>query len=370
MGTGRGALPTALGTPHGRARWARLSGVPTSRTWPLAPMRNVYVISAAYYPAQIAEPTPEHRKAIRGAARVMVGAGKVVPLEFLHATGMLAGARGYPRCSDAAISAAGVLAEISGGAWGPPCLSPHVQRRIDGLRAWATPRGDGHPEWPEWARGDQCYKDRIGSLLAKWAAGDLSRKELARSGGDIYAALWGAGLGGGGGAQDTITAMVARAKARRWFPASGDEWGFARYVTGFNTVFHVSRILCGGTAPGVTLRSRDIRVRFPRKCDACDSPHVAWSWITGSPGHPGMAWCEECMASDISRHGLGSSATPTPGTAIWARPFGQPRRPLRAWRMEPGGPWAASTVRVLCAAGASTGPSIWPFGARRSPLRG
>ena len=36
---------------------------------------NVYVISAAYCPAQIAEPTPEHRKAIRGAARVMVGAG-------------------------------------------------------------------------------------------------------------------------------------------------------------------------------------------------------------------------------------------------------------------------------------------------------
>ena len=257
---------------------------------------NAYVTSAAYYPAQIAEPTPEHRKAIRGAARVMVGAGKVVPLEFLHATGVLAGARGYPRCPDAAISAAGVLAEISGGAWGPPlCFSPHVQRRIDGVRAWAAAPGDGHPEWPEWARGDQRYKDRIGSLLAKWAAGDLSRKELARSGGDIYAALWRAGLGGGGGAQDTVTAMVARAKARRWFPASGDEWGFARYVTGFNTVFHVSKILCGGTAPGVALRSRDIRVRFPRKCDACDSPHVAWSWITGCPGHPGMAWCEGCL---------------------------------------------------------------------------
>ena len=55
---------------------------------------NVYVISAACYPAQIAEPTLEHRRAIRGAARVMVGAGRVVPLEFLHATGILGGGPG------------------------------------------------------------------------------------------------------------------------------------------------------------------------------------------------------------------------------------------------------------------------------------
>ena len=203
---------------------------------------NVYVISAAYYPAQIAEPTPEHRKAIRGAARVMVGAGKVVPMEFLHATGILAGARGYPRCPDAAISAAGVLAEISGGAWGPLCLSPHVQRLVDGLRAWAAAPGDGCPEWPELARGDQRCKDRTADLLAKWAAGNLSRKELTRSSGDIYAALWRARLGGRSD-RDTVAAMVASAKARRWFPASGDEWGFARYATGFNVVFHVSKIL-------------------------------------------------------------------------------------------------------------------------------
>ena len=185
---------------------------------------------------------------------------------------------------------------MGGGAWGPPCLSPHVQRRIDGLRAWAAVPGDGHPEWPEWARGDQRYNGRIGDLLARWAAGDLSKRELARSGGGIYAALWRAGLGGGGGSQETVAAMIARAKARRWFPASGDEWGFARYVTGFNTVLHVSKILCGGTSPGVALRSReDIRARLPRRCDACGSRHVAWSWITGGPGHPGMAWCEECL---------------------------------------------------------------------------
>ena len=164
-----------------------------------------------------------------------------------------------------------------------------------GLRAWAAVPGDGHPEWPDWARGDQRCKGRIGDLLARWAAGDLSRRELARSGGDIYAALWRAGLGGGGGSQETVAAMVGRAKARRWFPATRDEWGFARYVTGFNAVFHIGNILCGGTSPGVALRSRDIRARFPRRCDACDSRHVAWSWITGSPGHPGMAWCEECL---------------------------------------------------------------------------
>ena len=256
---------------------------------------NVYVISSAYYPAQIAEPTPEHRKAIRGAARVMVGAGKAVPLEFLHAAGILAGAKGYPRCPDAAISAAGVLAEMGGGAWGPPCLSPHVRRRIDELRDWAAVPGDGCPEWPEWARGDQRYKDRIACLLAKWHAGELGKRELARSGGAIYAALWRAGLGGGGGSRETVGAMVARARARRWFPASGDEWGFARYVTSFNTVFHVGKILCGGTAPGVAFRSRGTRERFPRRCGACGSPRVAWSWITGGPGHPGMAWCEECL---------------------------------------------------------------------------
>ena len=144
---------------------------------------------------------------------------------------------------------------MSGGAWGPPCLSPHVRRRIDKLRDWAAVPGDGCPEWPEWARGDQRYKHRIACLLTKWNAGELGKRELARSGGDIYAALWRAGLGGGGGTQERVAAMVARAKARRWFPASGDEWGFARYVTSFNTVFHVGKILCGGTAPGVALRS-------------------------------------------------------------------------------------------------------------------
>ena len=145
----------------------------------------------------------------------MVGAGKVVPLEFLHATGILAGARGYPRCPDAVISAAGVLAEMSGGAWGPPCLSPYVRQRIDKLRDWAAAPGDGCPEWPGWARGGQRYKDRITSLLARWNDGELGKRELARSGGDIYAALWRAGLGGGGSTQRTVAAMVARAKARR-----------------------------------------------------------------------------------------------------------------------------------------------------------
>ena len=62
------------------------------------------------------------------------GVDPAVPLESLPAAGILAGAKGYPRCPDAAISAAGVLAEMGGGAWGPPCLSPHVRRRIDELR--------------------------------------------------------------------------------------------------------------------------------------------------------------------------------------------------------------------------------------------
>ena len=62
--------------------------------------------------------------------------------------------------------------------------------------------------------------------------------------------------------------MVSRSRARRWFPAQGDEWGFARYVTSFNMVFNIGKILCGRTSPGVALRSRDVRTRFPRKCDA------------------------------------------------------------------------------------------------------
>ena len=123
------------------------------------------------------EPTAEHRKPIRGAARTMVGASKVIPLEFLHATGILAGARGYPRCPDTAISTAGILAEI-GGAWGPPCFVPRVQQRIDGLRAWATVPGDGDPEWPEWARGDQQYEDRIGGFLGP----EVDRRDLREAG--------------------------------------------------------------------------------------------------------------------------------------------------------------------------------------------
>ena len=125
---------------------------------------------------------------------------------------------------------------------GPPCLSPHVQRRINGLRAWAaTPRG-GDPEWPEWARGDQRYKDGIGDLLGRWATGCLERRELARCGGSVYAALWKAGLGGGGGgARETVAMMVPRSRARRWFPALGEEWGFARYVTSFQLQHGVPR---------------------------------------------------------------------------------------------------------------------------------
>ena len=266
---------------------------------------NVYVISVAYYPAQIAEPTPEHRKAIRGAARVMVGVGRIVLLEFLHATGILAGARGYPRCADAAISAAGIFAEMGGGAWGPPCLSPHVQRRIDGLRAWAAVPGDGHLEWPERARGDQRCKERIGDLLARWAAGDLSRRELARSGGDIYAALWRTGLGGGGGSQETVAAMVGRAKARGWFPAAGDEWGFARYVTGFNAVFHV-----GKTARGTSGLASPGGVT-PVAVGTLLGPGSREAPATRGWRGARSAW----MASGISRRGLGSWVMPTLGTA-------------------------------------------------------
>ena len=293
----------AEGARH--ATWTRATGMITRRATESdqavgshaqkASEWNVYAISTTYYPAQIAEPTSEHRGAIRRAARVMVGSGRAIPLEFLHAAGVLGGARGYPRCSDAAISAAGVIVEIGGGAWGPPCLTPHVRKRIEDLRAWAAVPGDGPPEWPEWARGDQRVKDRVGELLRKWNAGNLGRAELARSGGDIYAALWRAGLGGGGGSRRTVSAMVDKARARRWFPTSGDEWGFARYASSFNAVFHVGKILCGGTAPGVALRARSARARFPRRCDACGDPRVAWSWVTGGPGLPGVAWCGGCL---------------------------------------------------------------------------
>ena len=59
--------------------------------------------------------------------------------------------------------------------------------------------------------------------------------------------------------------------------------------------FPYRQMLCGGTSPGVALRSRDMRIRFPRKGDSCDSRHVAWPRITGGPGHPGIAWCVECL---------------------------------------------------------------------------
>ena len=133
---GKNTLPTGLATPRGRARQVRSSGAPTSRSW-LRPMRGTFTSSRSltYYPAQIAEPTAEHRKAIRGAAKVMVGAGKVMPLEFLHASGILAGARGYPRCPDAAISTAGILAEIGGGLGPPVFLAARsaAYRRITGV---------------------------------------------------------------------------------------------------------------------------------------------------------------------------------------------------------------------------------------------
>ena len=52
--------------------------------------------------------------------------------------------------------------------------------------AWAAVPGDGGPEWPEWARGDQQHKDRIGDLLGRWTAGTFEKRELARCGGSIY----------------------------------------------------------------------------------------------------------------------------------------------------------------------------------------
>ena len=89
--------------------------------------------------------------------------------------------------------------------------------------------------------------------------------------------------------------MISRSKAKRWFPAQGDEWGFARYTTSFNTVIHVGRMFCCGKSLWVAFRSRDMRIRFPRKCDACDSRQVAWSWIIGGFDHPGIAWREEIL---------------------------------------------------------------------------
>ena len=104
---------------------------------------NIYVISVAYYPAQIAEPTTKHRKAIRGAAKVMVGAGKVMPLEFLHAAGILAGARNYPRCPDTAISTAGILAEIGGGLGPPVPLAARSTAHRRSASVGSHPRGRG-----------------------------------------------------------------------------------------------------------------------------------------------------------------------------------------------------------------------------------
>ena len=63
----------------------------------------------------------------------------------------------------------------------------------------------------------------------RWTAGTFEKRELARCGGTIYAALCWAGLGGSGGARETVAMMISRSKARGSFPAQGDEWGFARY---------------------------------------------------------------------------------------------------------------------------------------------
>ena len=106
------------------------------------------------------------------------------------------------------------------------------------------------------------------------------------------------------GGPGSVAAAALEKRSRRWSPDRGrgggslppGTSGALRGTSRTSTPYSMSaRSLCGGTSPGVALRSRDVMARFPRKCDACDGRHVALSWITGGPGHPGVAWCEECL---------------------------------------------------------------------------
>ena len=174
----------------------------------------------------------------------------------------------------------------------------------------------------------------------KWAAGDFSRKELARSGGDILR-----------------RPVESRTRRRGRVPGHGRRNG--RQGEGQEVVSRLRRRV------GVYALRHRVQRRVPRQQDSVRRDvarsraplvgHQSSVSLTSlgpgsreapaTRGWPGArsVW----MASDISRHGLGSSessATPTPGAAIWARLFGQPRQPLRAWLTGLGGPWAASTV--------------------------
>ena len=128
---------------------------------------------------------------------------------------------------------------------------------------------------------------------------------------------------------------------RRWAPTDGREWAAVSACRKCGEAFHVLRVLAGGLRGAAGTRPEATRRAYPRRCaGACPNP-VAHSWITPGPTHPGVGWCQRCVASSCrpthlwemlpwalgaggDQQGAGTVA-PLPGPGGWwddASPFG------------------------------------------------
>ena len=94
---------------------------------------NAYLVSLVPYPAQLCLPSPEDARRIGKCAARTLPTANWAPWYALPGIGIALGVRGAPRCPHAAARAAGAVAWLRSGCWGPAQLGAELRGAWGGL---------------------------------------------------------------------------------------------------------------------------------------------------------------------------------------------------------------------------------------------
>ena len=173
---------------------------------------NTYVASLMLYPGQACEPPEALARTLRALCSQTFGARKWAPWWLLGGLGVQLAVKGAPKCLEATAAAAGVLAWLRTGGWGPPQTRRKQQRE---WRSMVRMAGGGH------AALSEGHAATI--LQAEDERAEGGHPNGHGMGASLYAAAWTLRHG----------AQAARwrrmkSEGRRWMSTDGNEWELLR----------------------------------------------------------------------------------------------------------------------------------------------
>ena len=253
---------------------------------------SMFMDSSMIYPSMLCALNTTQMLSIMKTARLVVPNGRWTPWYVISGIWALFRIRGAPRHPAITQRAALLRCWLRGQYCAPEGFTDPAPALRTTCRQWGAQRIVDIQPTPAHCRKTQ--RARVHKLCNEGSP--TEGKALTDVSVDIYLARW-----RNEHKAEATRWMRNHATNRRWWPTEGQEFSIIADARCFNTAYHCLRLLAGGISGTQGFRDNDTRTAYPKRCIACNTDRIAYTWHTPSPGQAGLAWCRACAPTAVHR---------------------------------------------------------------------